>query len=154
MKINLFQKKELCEEYADIYYSEMSEEIRNICSIFGEKKFELYGIEDEEKQLLPIQDIYYFESVEKRTFAYMRTKVYQIQYNLTELEDRLSEQGFIRINKSVVINIFKIKKIRSELNMRVQVQLLNKEEIMISRHYKTGFEKYLIKMRGVMHANN
>lgn len=154
MKINLFQKKELCEEYADIYYSEMSEEIRNICSIFGEKNFELYGIEDEEKQLLPIQDIYYFESVEKRTFAYMRTKVYQIQYNLTELEDRLSEQGFIRINKSVVINIFKIKKIRSELNMRVQAQLLNKEEIMISRHYKTGFEKYLIKMRGVMHANN
>lgn len=154
MKINLFQRKELGEEYADIYYSEMSEEIRNICSIFGEKKFELYGIEDEEKQLLPIQDIYYFESVEKRTFAYMRTKVYQIQYNLTELEDRLSEQGFIRINKSVVINIFKIKKIRSELNMRVQAQLLNKEEIMISRHYKTGFEKYLIKMRGVMHANN
>ncbi|SHM66820.1 LytTr DNA-binding domain-containing protein [Anaerosporobacter mobilis DSM 15930] len=154
MKINLFQKKELCEEYADIYYREMSEEIRNICSIFGEKKFELYGIDNEEKQLLSIQDIYYFESVEKRTFAYMKTKVYQIQYNLAELEDRLSEQGFIRINKSVVINIFKIKKIRSELNMRVQAQLLNKEEIIISRHYKTGFEKYLIKMRGVMHANN
>lgn len=154
MKINLFQKKELCEEHADIYYREMTEEIRNICSIFGEKKFELYGIENEEKQLLQIQDIYYFESVEKRTFAYMKTKVYQIQYNLTELEDRLSEQGFIRINKSVVINIFKIKKIRSEINMRVQAQLLNGEEIMISRHYKTGFEKYLIKMRGVMHANN
>lgn len=132
----------------------MTEDIRNICSIYGEKKFELYGVENEEKQLLQIQDIYYFEAVDKRTFAYMKTKVYQIQYSLAELENKLNEQGFIRINKSIVVNIFKIRKIRSEINMRVQAQLLNGEEIMISRHYKAGFEKYLVKMRGVMHANN
>ncbi|WP_167954843.1 LytTR family DNA-binding domain-containing protein [Anaerosporobacter faecicola] len=154
MKINLYENKELTEDYVDVHYHEMTEELRHLCSLFGTKKLELYGTDQEEKQLLRISDIFYFESVEKRTYAYLAKKVYQVSYRLGELEEALKDQGFIRINKSVVVNIYKIKKIRSEINMRVQAQLQNQEEIVISRHYKSSFEKYLVRMRGVIHEEH
>lgn len=154
MKINLYKNNKLTEDYVDVHYREMTEELEHLCSMFGDKKLELYGQENGERQLLKVGDIFYFESVDKKTFAYMDKKVYQVSYCLADLEEVLKEHGFIRINKSIVVNIYKIMKIRSNANMRVQALLHNNEEIIISRHYKSSFERYLIKKRSMIHEEH
>lgn len=60
--------------------------------------------------LIPIADIYYFESKEKYVFIHTRDKEYLIDYPLNFLEERLP-QLFLRVNRSYIVNRFRIKEI-------------------------------------------
>ena len=61
-------------------------------------------------------EIFYFESVDERTFVYSQTEVYTCEYRLYELEEKIRKCGFARISKSVIVNIRKIQQIRPQLN--------------------------------------
>ena len=54
---------------------------------------------------------------------------------LYELEKKLSRFSYVRVSKSVVINISKIKSIRPQLNGRFEALLENGEKVIVSRHY-------------------
>ena len=54
-------------------------------------------------------EVLYFESVDNRTFLYTPQEVLEISQRLYELENRLSDRDFIRISKSQIVNIHKIK---------------------------------------------
>ena len=151
MRVRLFQKKSLNEDRMDIYYRKMTEQIENVLHVIRKDRPQLYGMDDGERIMLSIDGVYYIDTVDKKTFAYLSEKVYQIQGNLTSLEESLEEHGFCRINKSNIVNIYRIRKIRSEANMRMKVVLENGEELMISRYYRKIFQGYLERMRGIVH---
>ena len=151
MKLKLFQNKKIEEERIEIYYREHTTLIDSVIRLVEEKKPELIGISNsEEKQLLDIENIFYFETVEKKCFAYLERQVVEIKYTLTQLEEVLKEYGFVRINKSNIVSIYKVERVKCTVNMRVVVVLTNGEQLIISRHYKKGFEDYLKEKRGVM----
>lgn len=54
-------------------------------------------------------DIYYFEYVDKRTVAYLKEDVYQVQESLAKLEVELAGKGFVRINKTKIAYIYILK---------------------------------------------
>lgn len=87
-----------------------------------------------ERYLCNLDDIYYVESVDKKTFIYTKAECYQTKKRLYELEGELN-MNFLRCSKSMIVNIRKIKFVRSELNGRMYAQLLNGETIVISRSY-------------------
>ena len=78
--------------------------------------------------------VYYFESVDKRTFVYTKDKCYETKYRLYELEGMLS-YDFFRCSKAMIINIKKIASVKAEFNARMRAVLLNGEEVIISRNY-------------------
>lgn len=92
-----------------------------------------------------VQDIYYVESVDNKTYLYTRNDVYSIHERLYEIEEALSEASFLRISKSVVVNLLKIKSIRPALNGRFSAVLINGEEVIISRKYVPALKE---KLRG------
>lgn len=96
------------------------------------------------------EDIYYFDTVDRKTFAYTKDKVCQIAKSLSSLEEELSPFGFVRINKANLVNIFMIKKIKPEANMRILAILKNEESLIINRGYKRSFEDYLKTMRNAI----
>lgn len=151
MRVRLFQKKNLTEDRLDVYYRKMTEQIEQVLHVVKKDRPQLYGVEDGEKIMLPIDGVFYIDTVDKKTFAYLSEKVYQIHGNLSTLEESLEEHGFCRINKSNIVNIYRIRKIRSEANMRMKVVLENEEELMISRYYRKIFQGYLERMRGIVH---
>lgn len=55
--------------------------------------------------ILPVKDIYYFESVDNRVFAYCAKEVYEVRKKLYELEEELVSQDFLRISKSSIIHL-------------------------------------------------
>ena len=82
---------------------------------------------------LAVSDIFYIESVDLKTFVYAERTVYQAKLKLYEVEDFLSKDEFMRINRQTIINIKKIKSFAPAGNGRFQVTLINGEDLIISR---------------------
>lgn len=153
MKIHLFHNTTLTEEHIDIHYRRITPLIDQIIDVASDsrKMTEMSGKNQKgEIVFFLTMYVYYFESVDKRTFAYLKQQVYEVQDSLTELEELLNGQGFIRINKSVVVNIYRIRSIVPEINMRVKAVLENNEELTINRNYKKGFQAFLQERRNLL----
>lgn len=80
-------------------------------------------------------EVLYFESVDNRTFLYTKDKVIEIKERLYKIEAELSDKDFIRISKSQIVNINKIKSLRPELNRTILATMCNGEHLCISRKY-------------------
>lgn len=94
----------------------------------------LTGTMDGKTFVLDPADILYFESVDKKTFAYARAAVYEVASRLYELEERLP-RNFFRASKAAVVNISKIKSIAPDFNGRLEVAMSSGEKLIISRQY-------------------
>lgn len=148
-QLNWFRvKKE--EERIDIFYYEMTPALKKAAAVVNNEKPVLTGVLEEEKELLDPEEIYYFDTVDRRTFAYTRDKTYQVFQTISALEEKLADFGFVRINKANLVNIYQIKKIKPESNMRISAVLRNEEKLQINRSYKHSFEEYLKKVRKVL----
>lgn len=143
--LHLFQTKE--EEKIDIYYRQMTPMLQQVISIVKNEKPAISGTFEDEKILLEPGDIYYFDTVDRKTFAYTKDKICQISKSLAALEEELAPFGFVRINKANLVNIYMIKKIKPEANMRILAILKNEESLIINRGYKRSFEDYLKTVR-------
>ncbi len=93
------------------------------------------GTKDGKLFVLEVDDIYYFESVDKKTFMYMDKDVYENTMRLYELEEKFSNSDFFRASKSTIINISKVKVITPVFGGKLEVVLENNEKLMVSRQY-------------------
>ena len=57
------------------------------------------------ERMIHIMDIYYIESVDKKTFVYLENAVYRTEFRLYQLKDKMQTYGFVQINKSCILNI-------------------------------------------------
>ena len=88
-------------------------------------------------------DVLYFESVDNRTFLYTKDAVMEVRQRLYELEMILSEKDFIRISKSQIVNINKIRALRPELNRTLLATMCNGEQLSVSRKYVKAIRNLL-----------
>lgn len=95
----------------------------------------LYAKKDNEYRFINSSDVLYFESVDNHTFLYTQDDVMEIKLKLYELEETLSDKDFIRISKSLIVNINKIKSLKPELNRTILATMCNGEYLYISRKY-------------------
>lgn len=92
-------------------------------------------------RLMP-KEVYYCEVVDDRTFLYTGNKVYESRLRLYELEQDLGA-AFIRISKSVVVNVMYIKSLHPAINGRFEAVLDNGETVVVSRQYVPRLKEYL-----------
>lgn len=92
---------------------------------------------DETRQtvLLPPGEAVYCESVEDRTFVYTAGAVYQTALSLSELEGRYGVTGFFRCSKSALVNLHRIRSLKSQAGGRIEAMLETGERLVVSRHY-------------------
>ena len=91
-------------------------------------------------QILP-KDIYYFEAVDNKIFAYASEETYEIRRKLYELEQDFVHTDFLRISKSAIVNTSKIAYVKPIFNGRFEAKLKNGEKIIISRQYVAELKK-------------
>jgi len=87
------------------------------------------------------KDIFYIEAVDNKTFMYLATDVYESKQKLYELEEVLDGGDFIRISKSVLVNLSKVKSLSPALSGRLEATLTNGEVVIISRQYVAELKK-------------
>lgn len=146
MKVNEYQKQDILEDRIDFYYRSKTKEVNELLDFLRKHSQRLVGKANDTELIFSLNDVSYFESVDKRVFAYLDDEVVQIDVRLQDLEDAYFELGFVRVNKSTILNVYKINSLKSELNMRVLALLNNGDKIQINRSYKAKFNLFLNKM--------
>ncbi len=121
----------------------VTEEVREIAAFVKSRQGSLTGVKDSRQYEIAVSDIYYFESVDGKTFLYTKDQVYETSYRIYELESMLRPKNFLRVSKSMLLNLMKIRSIQSALNGRFAAVLLSGEEVIISRSYVKGLKAAL-----------
>ena len=104
------------------------------------EKLMLYH-EDGSMSVLHPDSVYYFESVDNKVFAYGKSEVSELKQKLYELEQRFAGTDFIRISKSMILNLAKVERFAPSFSGRFEAILQNGEKVMISRQYVPALKK-------------
>lgn len=93
---------------------------------------------------LPIEDVLYMEVMQHNVTVYVRkgksVKSYEIYSSLSELEERLADRGFLRIHKSILVNLRRITKFQSKAAVLDNGTTLRVSE----KGYAENKKKYLL----------
>lgn len=143
MNVIVEKQEDLIEDKVVIYCKEESQEIRRIQGFIKNINMKLCASSDYKKIMITPEEIYYIESVDKRTFVYLKDKVLECSLRLYEIEERFKEFSFFRASKSTIVNVMYIKDINILLNRNLLVMLENKEKLIISRRNVKDFRKLI-----------
>ena len=134
MRVRFEQVDEKEKEQALIRAVEKTADILSAMDLLENGSGGIQVIKDRNTFFCKLTQIYYIESVDKRSFVYTKGGCYETKYRLYELEELLDSR-FLRSAKAMIVNIRKIRSVKSELNGRMRAELLNGEQIIISRGY-------------------
>lgn len=122
------------EEQAVIKAVEVTDEISGAIELLEGDAKGFAVSRDGKTYIIKASAVYYIESVDKKTFVYTKQGCYDCKYRLYELEVMLGGY-FMRCSKSMIINLRKIKNVKSQMSGRIDATLLNDEVVIISRGY-------------------
>lgn len=141
MRIIIETPKDGDEDEIIIRCKELDEELMNLIYLLKQGRTRITGYSDRTMKQLAPKDIYYFESVDSKVFAYCEKEVYEVREKLYEIEKLYEYIDFQRISKSVIVNISLIEFISPMLGSRLEATLKNNERVIISRQYVPELKK-------------
>lgn len=103
----------------------------------------LLGRKEEKYYKVNVDEIFYIESIDRKVFIYTKTQTYEISEKLYVLEEQLAGMNFIRISKSLLLNIDKIHSFYPKLSGNLEALLTNNEKVIISRRYVANLKNKL-----------
>ena len=130
-------------EILEIRCHEISDEVREIVAFVKSRQGQLTGTADDRMYEIAVSDIFYIESVDNKTFIYCKNREYETKQKLYELEEMLRDKHFLRVSKSVLLNLMKVSSIKPALNSRFTAVLFSGEQVIISRKYVPELKKAL-----------
>lgn len=148
MRLIRTKEDDLEENYLELHYSRIDEETAAIIKQLKEGPLYIEGSCDGRKLTVALQDIYYMETVDRKTFAYTKDTCIEIREALRDVIDEFSDAGFVRISKSAIVNINKVRRLQGDLNMRVMIYLKNDERLVMNRSYRNDFYAKLESLQG------
>ena len=130
-------------ELVDIQCHSVSDEVRELLSFVNSRQGILTGTADSKQYEIPVSEIFYIESIDRKTFIYTRDMVYETRHKLYVLEEMLQEKLFLRVSKSMLLNLMKVSSIQPAPGARFLAVLHSGEEVLISRKYVPGLKQAL-----------
>ena len=130
-------------EVLEIRCHRISDDVQEIISFVKSRQGQLSAVKDGQSIEVPLIDIFYAESVDNRVFIYTAKESYEVRLKLYELEDMMKGRSFLRVQKSMILNLMKVKSIKPALSGRYSAILKNGEEVVISRKYVADLKKAL-----------
>ena len=110
-----------------------------------EKLFELriVGYRGQETELLVPTRIVRIYSENKKVFARTTGECYEVKERLYVLEEMLSEQKFVRISNSELVNVQQIEKLDMSYAGTIQVRMKNGDVTYVSRRFVRKIKEVL-----------
>ena len=131
MKININIDRSYDETEITINCAAMSDELEKVLANLRALDLKLTGAKDGQTHILDASHVLYIDTVDKKTFLYTKSEVYETSLRLYELEESLSASNFFRASKSSIINFGKIKSLRSDIDGRIIVTMENNEKLIV-----------------------
>lgn len=125
-------------------------EIRITCGLMDERlkrlveQIKLYSFSimaEKDGVMLPValEDVYYIETVDNKTFLYLAADVYRCDKKLYEMENILADTAFVRISRNCILNTSMVASVRAQFSGRLEASLKNDERVVVSKHYIKSF---------------
>ena len=143
MKITIEVPKPGEEDEIIVRCASLDDKLMNLIYALKSEQDKLTGYVEDKIVKLNHKDIYYFESVDNKVFAYTAKGTYEVHKKLYEIEELYAHTDFLRISKSVIVNVSKIAYLKPGFNGRFEAKLRNGEKIIISRQYVVNLKEKL-----------
>ncbi len=144
MKLFLEQRKEKEIEVV-IRYQQMDDYVKRLVHKIESCNHTVYGEDKGRQYKINIREIYYIESVDKKTFIYTKDQVFRSERKLYHFMEELQGHEFVQVSKACIINLDVLKHIKSLYNSRMEATLINDEKITVSRTYLSAIKSALCK---------
>lgn len=97
-----------------------------------------------EFKVLAYDNIYYFEAIGNDVICRVQNETYSLKEKLYQLEERLQNTSFIRVNKSFIVNIILIDRIIPWFNSKLILKFDGiDDEVDVTRNYLKAFKDAL-----------
>lgn len=144
MKVKIISKKENYDKYRKMLEKAGFTIDEDANLVFKEEDYtpiHFVGKINDQYSIIPFDEVVYIESFGRDIFLYTETNHYQIKEKLYEIEGKYEEYGFVRINKSQIVNKSYIKKIKPLFNSKIKIILKTNQVLEISRTYLEHFRE-------------
>ena len=138
LKINSLRKTELFDAIKNDQYIEVDNDYQFIILEYGAK---IVGYKGSRLFEIHYDDIICFESLGNDVYIKTLDEKYLIKDRLYRIEERFQKYDFLRVNKSYVINMKKIKSIYPLINSKFILTMVDKTEIDVTRTYYRTFKE-------------
>ena len=143
MKINLDIDGKYDDTEVIIRAPHLNNDIERMVAMMRMIDMQIAVRKDNETYLLETEKILYIEAVDRKTFVYTNSENYESELKLYEIEQELVERDFLRISKNSIVNLRKIKSLKTDFNRKIRITLQNGEQIVVSRMYSDELRKKL-----------
>lgn len=120
---------------------EINEEVLSLLHRLKLSQEKLAVTRQDEIHKIALQDVFYFETVDNKSFLYCESQVYETKLKLYEFEDMTQGSKFFRASKSTIINAMKISYVKPSISGRFEVCMENGEKLSVSRQYVAELKK-------------
>lgn len=118
-----------------VEYPVLDEQAKRVLDKVYQLDVHFVGKMDDKVLQIGLDDIYYFETVERKIFIYTKKEVFQLQGTLMDIERLMSDSGLVRVSRTCIINTDHLQEIRQLKNSRLEATMDNDEKIIVSRKY-------------------
>ncbi len=143
VKITVNENTEWKEDEIIINCAYMDERMKKLVDYVRQFTFSLEGELDGKIYQIPLDDLYYIDTVDGKTFLYDSNHAYCSRQTLTALEQKLVHTTFLRISKNCLMNVAQLKCVEPYVNHRMRAELKNGEQLLISRNYIDNLKEKL-----------
>lgn len=91
---------------------------------------------------IPIEKVFYIESLQKKTWFHTNEESYQSIYTLKDLSYQLSD-NFLRIHRSYIVNLLFINEISRDISSNIQIKLKDGTILPVSQTHAANVRKKL-----------
>ncbi len=144
MKLVLHQQREINETEVEVRYAEMDENVRSLIRRIRQSEQHIIGEDNGRRYRVPIESIYYIESMERNVFIYTKAEVFRSELRIYQFLNLLDGYDFVQIGKGIIVNMNMIDCLNSLANSRLQITLINGERLNVSRRFLAAMKSSFI----------
>ena len=124
-------------------YKQLNPEVEAVFDFMEKNQQRLSGRKNGETILFSPEEILYVDKVDDKTFSYTAENELQLDLSLYSVELMLNDERYFRCSKSMIVNVSKVKRLKSMPSNMIDATLENGVHIIISRTYASEFRRLL-----------
>lgn len=143
MKVNIIVEPHLEEDYAEIHVSRVTDEITKLSDLLQRNSSVITGMDAYDRiTVIDEAEIVSLYAEKKWCLINTDSASYSCRKRLYEVENMLSN-NFMRISKSIIINLRKIESVEASFNGMLLLRMKNGSKEYVSRTYLPAMKHYL-----------
>lgn len=143
-KIKIEFDKSIESNLIKVIANEDCDEIRKIENLFNYSNTDyLIGYKNNQYYNIPIENIYKIFCKNSSVFIKVEKQEFEIRERLYEVEKKLLNFSFVKINQSEIINLKKVLKFDLSLTAKINVVLKNGDILSVSRRNMKKIKKII-----------